>query len=132
MLLASCSLERGVWFARESERLDNCIPYGLGRFLFTSEQGDRVLRTPLPERTLFLISPGVTRTMAATGDDVLKKIADNEVKFVDLRFTDTRGKEQHVSVPSSMFDAAKFTEGHALEGSANAGWKGIGGSEMMI
>ena len=32
----------------------------------------------------------------ATGADVLKMIKDNEVKFVDLRFTDTRGKEQHV------------------------------------
>ena len=37
--------------------------------------------------------------MAMTADDVLKLIKDKEVKFVDLRFTDTRGKEQHVSVP---------------------------------
>jgi glutamine synthetase len=35
----------------------------------------------------------------ATPKDVLKLIADNEVRFVDFRFTDTRGKEQHVSVP---------------------------------
>jgi glutamine synthetase len=70
--------------------------------------------------------------MAATGDDVLKKIADNEVKFVDLRFTDTRGKEQHVSVPSSMFDAEKFTEGHAFDGSSIAGWKGIEASDMLL
>jgi len=70
--------------------------------------------------------------MAATADDVLKKIADNEVKFVDLRFTDTRGKEQHVSVPSTMFDAAKFTEGHAFDGSSIAGWKGIEASDMLL
>ena len=35
--------------------------------------------------------------------DVFKMIKENEVKFVDLRFTDTRGKEQHVSVPTKMF-----------------------------
>ena len=43
-----------------------------------------------------------------TPADVLKMIKDKEVKFVDLRFTDTRGKEQHVSVPSKAFDADKF------------------------
>jgi len=37
--------------------------------------------------------------MAMTPDDVLKLVKDKEVKFVDFRFTDTRGKEQHVTVP---------------------------------
>src|SRR5204863_9695421 len=46
--------------------------------------------------------------LMATGADVLKTIKDNEVKFVDLRFTDTRGKEQHVSVPVSSFGDSKF------------------------
>ena len=49
----------------------------------------------------------------ASAKDVMKMIADNEVKFVDFRFTDTRGKEQHVSVPKSAFDEDKFTSGHA-------------------
>ena len=40
--------------------------------------------------------------------DVMKKVKDNNVKFVDFRFTDTRGKEQHVSVPVSAFDESKF------------------------
>ena len=44
----------------------------------------------------------------ATPADVLKMIKDKEVKFVDLRFTDTRGKEQHVSVPAKAFDEDKF------------------------
>ncbi|HKA41095.1 MAG TPA: glutamine synthetase beta-grasp domain-containing protein, partial [Burkholderiales bacterium] len=57
--------------------------------------------------------------------DVFKTIKDNEVKFVDLRFTDTRGKEQHVSVPVSAFVDAKFTDGHYFDGSSIAGWKGI-------
>ena len=41
--------------------------------------------------------------MAMTAADVMKMIKDKEVKFVDLRFTDTRGKEQHVSVPIKAF-----------------------------
>ncbi len=68
----------------------------------------------------------------ATGADVLKKIKDSEAKFVDLRFTDFRGKEQHVQVPQEMFDASKFTEGHAFDGSSIAGWKGIEASDMLL
>ena len=49
--------------------------------------------------------------MAKTVADVMKMVKDNEVKFVDFRFTDTRGKEQHVSVPISHFDESKFTDG---------------------
>ena len=41
--------------------------------------------------------------------DVMKKIKSNNIKFVDLRFTDTKGKEQHVTVPVSAFDKTKFT-----------------------
>ncbi len=44
----------------------------------------------------------------ATAQDVMKMVAENEVKFVDFRFTDTKGKEQHVSVPVKMFDDDKF------------------------
>jgi glutamine synthetase len=64
--------------------------------------------------------------------DVLKMVKDNEVKFVDFRFTDTRGKEQHVSVPVSHFDEDKFTSGHAFDGSSIAGWKGIEASDMLL
>ena len=49
----------------------------------------------------------------AGGADVMKMIKDNEVKFIDLRFTDTRGKEQHVSVPAKAFEDSKFSDGHA-------------------
>jgi glutamine synthetase len=59
-------------------------------------------------------------------------IADNEVKFVDLRFTDTKGKEQHVSVPAKTFDADKFEHGHAFDGSSISGWKGIEASDMLL
>jgi glutamine synthetase len=64
--------------------------------------------------------------------DVMKLIKDNEVKFVDLRFTDTRGKEQHVSVPVKAFTEAKFSDGHFFDGSSIAGWKGIEASDMVL
>jgi glutamine synthetase len=64
--------------------------------------------------------------------DVMKMLKDNEVKFVDLRFTDTRGKEQHVSVPTKVFGEDKFTDGHAFDGSSIAGWKGIEASDMLL
>jgi len=68
----------------------------------------------------------------ASPTEVMKMIADNEVKFVDFRFTDTRGKEQHVSVPVSAFDEDKFVSGHAFDGSSIAGWKGIEASDMLL
>src|SRR5213592_1819423 len=67
-----------------------------------------------------------------TPSDVLKMIKEKEVKFVDLRFTDTRGKEQHVSVPVKAFGADKFEFGHAFDGSSIAGWKGIQASDMLL
>jgi len=67
-----------------------------------------------------------------TPKDVMKMIADNEVKFVDLRFTDTKGKEQHVSVPNKAFTDDKFEDGHAFDGSSIAGWKGIEASDMLL
>ncbi len=68
----------------------------------------------------------------ATVQDVMKLVAENEVKFVDFRFTDTKGKEQHVSVPVKMFDEDKFESGHAFDGSSIAGWKGIEASDMLL
>ena len=70
--------------------------------------------------------------MAAAPADVLKMIKDKEVKFVDLRFTDTRGKEQHVQVPAKQFTQDKFDSGHAFDGSSIAGWKGIEASDMLL
>jgi len=63
---------------------------------------------------------------------VLKMIKDNEVKFVDFRFTDTRGKEQHVSVPAHTIDESLFTDGKMFDGSSIAGWKGIEASDMIL
>jgi len=70
--------------------------------------------------------------MAMTAADVLKMAKENEVKFVDFRFADTRGKEQHVTVPVSQFGMDKFESGHAFDGSSIAGWKGIEASDMLL
>ena len=70
--------------------------------------------------------------MAKTVADVMSMVKDSEVKFVDFRFTDTRGKEQHVTVPISAFSEEKFTGGHAFDGSSIAGWKGIEASDMQL
>ncbi len=67
-----------------------------------------------------------------TAQEVIKLVKENDVKFVDFRFTDTRGKEQHVGVPISHFDEDKFSEGHAFDGSSIAGWKGIQASDMLL
>jgi glutamine synthetase len=70
--------------------------------------------------------------MSKTAADVLKLIKEQGIKFVDLRFTDTRGKEQHVGVPVSHVDESKFEDGHAFDGSSIAGWKGIQASDMLL
>ena len=70
--------------------------------------------------------------MAKTVADVMNMVKENEIKFVDFRFTDTRGKEQHVTVPVSHFDEDKFSGGHAFDGSSIAGWKGIQASDMLL
>lgn len=65
-------------------------------------------------------------------DNVLKMIKDNGVKFVDYRFTDSHGKEQHVSCPAHTLNADVFTEGKMFDGSSIAGWKGINESDMIM
>jgi glutamine synthetase len=65
-------------------------------------------------------------------DKVLKMIKDNGVKFIDFRFTDTRGKEQHVSVPAATVEADLFTDGKMFDGSSISGWKGINESDMIL
>ena len=65
-------------------------------------------------------------------EKTLGLIKDNEVTWVDLRFTDTRGKEQHVSIPSSEVNDDFFEEGKMFDGSSIAGWKGINESDMIL
>jgi len=62
----------------------------------------------------------------------LKMIKESDVKFVDLRFTDTRGKEQHVTLPAGLIGEDFFTDGKMFDGSSIAGWKGINESDMIL
>jgi glutamine synthetase len=64
--------------------------------------------------------------------EVLKLIKEKGVKFVDLRLTDTRGKEQHVTVPAKVVDESFFEDGKMFDGSSIAGWKGIQESDMIL
>ena len=67
-----------------------------------------------------------------TAADVLSLLKDKEVKFVDLRFTDTKGKEQHVTVPAHTVDDSFFEDGKMFDGSSIAGWKSINESDMIL
>ena len=67
-----------------------------------------------------------------TAKDVLKSIKDNDVKYVDLRFTDPRGKWQHVTFDVGMIDDDAFAEGLMFDGSSIAGWKAIHESDMCL
>jgi len=59
-------------------------------------------------------------------------IKENEVKWVDLRFTDPKGKEQHTTIPADRIDADAFQDGFMFDGSSIAGWKSINESDMIL
>ena len=67
-----------------------------------------------------------------SASDIIKKISEEDVKFVDFRFTDTKGKEQHVTVPVSEVSEETFELGKMFDGSSIAGWKGIDSSDMIL
>ena len=64
--------------------------------------------------------------------NVLKMIQENDVKYVDFRFCDTRGKEQHVTFPAHAIDEDTFESGKMFDGSSIAGWKHINESDMIL
>jgi len=67
-----------------------------------------------------------------TAKDILKLIKDQDVKYVDFRFTDPRGKWQHVTFDIDLIDEDIFAEGTAFDGSSIAGWKAINESDMTL
>ena len=67
-----------------------------------------------------------------TADDVLKFIKDNDTPYVDLRFTDPRGKWQHLTMVSSFINNDSFEDGIMFDGSSIAGWKAINESDMAL
>lgn len=64
--------------------------------------------------------------------EILNKIKEDDVKFVDLRFTDTLGKEQHVTIPSRLVDHDFFEHGKMIDGSSIGGWKEIHQSDLIL
>ena len=67
-----------------------------------------------------------------SAEKVLKTLKEKDYEFVDLRFCDTRGKEQHVSLPVGAVDEDMFEEGKMFDGSSISGWKGINESDMVL
>ncbi|MBO6721737.1 MAG: type I glutamate--ammonia ligase [Roseitalea sp.] len=67
-----------------------------------------------------------------SASDILKQIKDNDVKFVDLRFSDPRGKLQHVTIDCNVVDEDMFADGVMFDGSSIAGWKAINESDMTL
>ncbi len=67
-----------------------------------------------------------------TASDILKQVKDNDVKFVDLRFTDPKGKMQHVTMDVAEVDEDMFADGVMFDGSSIAGWKAINESDMVL
>ncbi len=65
-------------------------------------------------------------------ENTLKLIKDNDVKWVDLRFTDPKGKEQHTTIPAARVDVDAMTDGFMFDGSSIAGWKSIDQSDMKL
>ena len=65
-------------------------------------------------------------------ENTLNLIKENDVKWVDLRFTDFKGKEQHVTIPARYVDEDFFETGQMFDGSSIAGWKGINESAMIL
>ncbi|MEM8853902.1 MAG: type I glutamate--ammonia ligase [Pseudomonadota bacterium] len=68
----------------------------------------------------------------STAQEILRDIKDKDVKFVDLRFTDPRGKMQHVTMDCGIVDEDMFADGVMFDGSSIAGWKAINESDMTL
>ncbi|MEM8773135.1 MAG: type I glutamate--ammonia ligase [Pseudomonadota bacterium] len=67
-----------------------------------------------------------------SADAILKRMKDEKIKYLDLRFTDPRGKWQHVTFDESLVDKDFFTDGTMFDGSSIAGWKAINESDMTL
>ncbi|HBO23485.1 glutamate--ammonia ligase [Providencia sp.] len=67
-----------------------------------------------------------------SAEHILSLIEEHNVRFIDLRFTDTKGKEQHITIPAHQVDEDFFEEGQMFDGSSFGGWKGINESDMVL
>ena len=67
-----------------------------------------------------------------SSSEVLKLIKDKEIEYVDLRFTDTKGKLQHLTMDSTAVNDEMLNEGVFFDGSSISGWKAINESDMIL
>jgi len=70
--------------------------------------------------------------MATDAGTILSRIKDEEIEWVDLRFTDPKGKWQHLTMASGVVDEDNLTDGFMFDGSSIAGWKAINESDMIL
>jgi len=84
---------------------------------------------PDSNQNLFASEKGTNMSDASA---ILARIKDEEIKFVDLRFTDPRGKMQHLTMDIELMDAEAFSDGVPFDGSSIAGWKAINESDMLL
>ncbi|WP_137864964.1 MULTISPECIES: type I glutamate--ammonia ligase [unclassified Sphingomonas] len=70
--------------------------------------------------------------MANSASDVLKMVKDNEIEWIDLRFTDPKGKWQHLTMVASVIGEDELTDGLMFDGSSIEGWKAINESDMIL
>src|SRR6185503_21379165 len=69
---------------------------------------------------------------ATDAGTILSRIKDEEIDWVDLRFTDPKGKWQHLTMASGVIDDDMLTDGFMFDGSSIAGWKAINESDMIL
>ncbi len=70
--------------------------------------------------------------MANTASDILKMVEEKEIEWIDLRFTDPKGKWQHLTMVASVIGEDELTDGLMFDGSSIAGWKAINESDMIL
>src|SRR5690606_8226497 len=70
--------------------------------------------------------------MMSTPDELVNLLAQHDVAFIDCRFTDTLGREHHLTVPAQGFDEERMEAGIAFDGSSLPGWKGVEASDMLL
>eukprot|EP01012_Entosiphon_sulcatum_P007063 TRINITY_DN1350_c0_g3_i1.p2 TRINITY_DN1350_c0_g3~~TRINITY_DN1350_c0_g3_i1.p2 ORF type:complete len:471 (-),score=113.62 TRINITY_DN1350_c0_g3_i1:12-1424(-) len=70
--------------------------------------------------------------MANSASDVLKMVKDNEIEWIDLRFTDPKGKWQHLTMVAKVIGEDELTDGLMFDGSSIEGWKAINESDMIL
>ena len=70
--------------------------------------------------------------MASDAGKILSRIKEEEIEWVDLRFTDPKGKWQHLTMAAGLIDEDQLTDGFMFDGSSIAGWKAINESDMKL